>query len=95
MGRNTNSMILNRVEDLQENQAFYDMMEKGIRENYKKYVIEAGIDDGYGIVKLTLNCSGLSEIKFYWKYMIFHYNNGNSKLIRYTQLVDFKLIYLK
>ncbi len=87
-------MILNKIEDLQENQAFYDLMNKGIRENYKEYLIEAEIINNHDITKWTVHCSDVREIKFYWKYMIFHYNSGHSRLIRYTALIDFKLTYL-
>lgn len=88
-------MILNKIEDLQENQVFYDILNKGIRENYRRYLVEAEIIKGQDIYKWMVHCSDVREIRFYWQYMIFHYTNGNSRILRYAALVDFKLTYLK
>ena len=40
-------MIVNRMEDLQENQAFYDLFKKGIVENQDKYYIRISSKHDY------------------------------------------------
>lgn len=85
-------MILNRMEDLQENQAFYDLFKKGIVENQNEYYIR--ISSKHDYEKDYHQISDIKEIKFYHKYMIFHLNNNDSHLFRYDDIEEFHLTYM-
>lgn len=85
-------MILNKQEDLEENQCFYDLFKKGVTENYKRYCI---------LLKLTYTgnkkywLENIKEIKFYHQSLIIHSTLGDSILLKYEDIKELQLVLLK
>ena len=82
-------MILNKKEELDDNQAYYDILKKGVTENYRKYYIELTIYESEKI-----QCKNIKQIDFYKQYFIIYLLNNHSRLYKYDLIEKFHLIYM-
>lgn len=89
-------MILNKISNLGENQAYYDFFKKGITENYKKYILELTIVLSQENIKhLTVKCEKIKQIDFHPESIIIFSTDGNSALLNYTSVKYLKLLHIK
>ncbi|MBQ6219968.1 MAG: hypothetical protein IJH63_00635 [Methanobrevibacter sp.] len=83
-------MILDKKEDLKENQAFYDVLINGMDKNQNQYLIKIKYDDEIR----SFYCADVHTIKFYKEFITLKVNLGNTFLFRVDNIQEMALVEL-
>lgn len=83
-------MMLDKKEDLKENQAFYDVFIKGMDKTQNQYLIEIKYD---GEIR-SFNCVEVDNIKFYKEFITLKVMLGTTFLFRVDNIQEITLVEL-